>query len=235
MPEIKVCAVIICTNQLNTVSKYVAKHLPYVEKYIIIDGGSQDESILYFRNWASIEPKLNIFLHPWCNIFPKQRNYYLKHAKELCGDGNNWWILVHDSDEYFSDGLLENLKDIIASGEEVGANVINIRDCSILLKGNKEVHRQPNEYWKHLLFKLLPETHYIEESHPHETLSQFHRRDVRVGGERVTEDEKDVFYYHVKQEGSVWAHGFRNAIINGGGANSGERSVIWQEFKKIIT
>lgn len=205
-----------------------------MDRYIIVDGGSQDDSIPYFRNWSKWEPKLNLFIHPWCNIFPKQRNYYIQHARELCSASDNNWLLVHDSDEYYSEGLLENIKDIILEAESIGANVVDIQDQSIALKAHKEMHRQPNEYWKPWLFKLLPETHYIEESHPHETLYQLNRKDVRVGGVGAAPDGKDIFYNHVKQEGSVWAHGARNALVNGGGNNSGDKSVIFREFKTLI-
>ena len=102
------------------------------------------------------------------------------------------------------------------------------------MKGPKEVSRNTSQYWKFWLFKMQPETQYSLPHNPHEVLLQPNRKDGRVGGEKATEDGKDIFYYHIKQRGATWLHGFRNWLINGGGYNLGEKSKPWGEFRDLV-
>lgn len=234
MSEIKIVANVMQTNRLKETVQTVETHLPYVDKYIIVDGASQDESVIYLRNWSEVEPKINFFLHPWKDNFPEQRNHCLEHARELCNDGDEWWALVHDSDELFSDGFLENMRDIIDQARESGANEVDVQCQSQSYHGDKLVHKSTDNYYKQLLFRLYPETQYIVADNPHIHLYQPNMRTARVGGEKVTGDGKDILYYHQKQEDVTWLRGARNFFIGGAGLNLGDKNPYWVEFKMIV-
>ena len=54
-------------NRLWETKRCVENALPYVDHIVIVDGGSLDDSIPYFRNMSTEEPKLHFYIHPWCD------------------------------------------------------------------------------------------------------------------------------------------------------------------------
>ena len=97
---------------------------PFVDRIIVIDGGSIDDSIFYLRNMAKENPKMEFYIHPWIDNFSAQRNNYLSRVED------NSWVLVSDPDEYFDLSFLENLEAVIKDAEAAGKDMVGIQ-CNI--------------------------------------------------------------------------------------------------------
>jgi glycosyltransferase involved in cell wall biosynthesis len=163
--------------------------LPWITKAIIVDGGSIDDSIYYFRNWSLVEPKIEFHIYPWNDQFSEQRNNYLRHVP----DGA--WVLVSDPDEIFMDETLQKLQAAIQRAEEKGKDMIGFQCRSVTLKGPERVWENLDNYWKRLLFKKYPGTKYAGQ--PHEHLEN-HPLQIM---------DTNLIYEHRKQENVIWVRG----------------------------
>jgi len=208
-------------NRLSEVKKCVERALPYVDHIVVVDGGSVDDSLFYFRNWSQQEPKLHFYLHPWTDHFSDQRNNYLLRAKEFAKPGD--YILVSDPDELFEEETFKKIREIAQHVEKTGHNAAGFQCRSVSLKGEEKVWESLDNYWKHLLYKWEPELKY--HGNPHEGVS------TKGGGLRVMNTE--FIYEHIKQENIIWHRGMRNFVIGGGGPNLGNSNAVWVEFKEI--
>ena len=203
-------------NRLYDTMKCIERVKPYVDRIVIVDGGSTDDTIPTLRNYEGVE----LYIHPWADNFPEQRTNYLKHAGE--DNGGTDWILVSDPDELFSKEALENMREEIDQAEPY--NMLAFESNSVSMHGPKIVNHSHDKYWKGLLFKYNPGMHYI--GNPHETL-------IINGGPRVK--NLPYRYYHIKQQNITWHRGFRNFHIGGGGPNLGDKNKYWIEYKSILT
>lgn len=204
-------------NRLSETKYCLEKYLPYVDKAIIVDGGSIDDSIFYLRNWAEKEPKLEVYFHPWSDNFSAQRNNYLSRVPD------NTWVLVSDPDEWFEDDLLKNLRNLTTHAEANGKDMIGFQCRSVSLKGPQRVWENLDQYWKRLLFKKYPNTKYV--GNPHESLSSHPHRIM----------DTPYVYEHVKQENIIWHRGARNMFVNGGGPNLSSSNPRWVELRNICS
>ena len=152
-------------NRLHEVIQCIQRVKPYVDRVVVVDGGSCDDTILTLRNWEGVE----LYLHPWNDNFSQQRTNYIKRAE---GNGGTDWILVSDPDELFSEVTLQNMRDTIA---QVGPryNMIAFESHSVTAKGDKMVNERQDQYWKPLLYRWNPGIHYI--GNPHEALPHTRR------------------------------------------------------------
>lgn len=79
----RIHAALMTQNELTDLVPNLQALEPHVHTITVVDGGSTDGTIPYLRNWAK-QPsgaKIRLFIHPWKDNFPEQRNNYLK----LCG------------------------------------------------------------------------------------------------------------------------------------------------------
>lgn len=202
-------------NRLHETRHCIEKYLPYVDKIIIVDGGSIDDTIITLRNWSEVEPKLEFYLHPWSDDFSAQRNNYLQHVP------NDTWALISDPDEWFEDNTLQNLAKAIQLAESMKKDMIGFQCRSVSYKGQERVWENLDNYHKRLLFKKYPKTHYA--GNPHEHL---------VNHPHQILDTK-LIYEHVKQENVIWHRGARNMWTGGGGPNLGEKNPRWIDLRRI--
>lgn len=202
-------------NRLYDVMRAIERVKPYVDRVVVVDGGSTDDTILTLRNYEGVE----FYLHPWEDNFPKQRTNYLKHAGE--DNGGTDWCLISDPDELFSEKALKHMRGEIDNAGPY--NMLNFRCNSITMRGPQIVNRSNDKYWKSLLFKWNPGIHYV--GNPHETL-------IIDGGHRVK--ELPYIYYHIKQDNMTWHRGCRNAWIGGGGPNMGTEQKLWSPFRDLV-
>lgn len=204
-------------NRLVETTKCIQDVLPYVDRVIIVDGGSIDDSIFTLRNWAEEEPKLEFYLHPWTDNFSAQRNNYLDRVEA------NSWVLVSDPDEFFEQDTLENLQSLITSAEANDKNMIRFQCRSVSLKGSKRVWESVDNYWKGLLFKKYTGTRYA--GNPHERLANHPHRYI----------DTPFKYEHVKQQNVIWHRGARNLFAGGGGPNLGASNPRWVELRTLCS
>jgi glycosyltransferase involved in cell wall biosynthesis len=208
-----------CQNNLHEVRDCISRALPYVDHIIVVDGGSVDDSIFYFRNWSQQEPKLHFYIHPWTDQFSEQRTKYLRHADEFAKPGD--WILVSDPDELFEEQTFQKLPLLIEAIQKKGDyNAAGFQCRSVSLKGPHRVWESLDNYWKHLFYRWEPNLRYIGQ--PHETL-------LISGGLRIV--NTPLLYEHIKQENVIWKRGARNLFVGGGGPNLGDKNPRWTELK----
>jgi len=213
-------------NRLAETKACVERYLNYVDEVVVVDGGSVDDSIFYFRNWAQEEPRLHFHVIPWKDKFYEQRTNYLRLADKLAKPGD--YLLVSDPDELFEIKLLEHLPKVADYLEANNFNVACFQSRSVTAKGGKRVHENLDEYWKHLFYRWEPNMCYV--GNPHETLiipSQF--RAVNF----------NLVYEHIKQENVTWHRGARNFFVWGVGRNPAtdpdkSKMAVWQNFRKVI-
>lgn len=207
-------------NEAYELIPHIERVLPYVDSVTIVDGGSKDQTIYYFRNWEQVEPKLRFFIYPWSDNFPAQRNNYLKHVAEIAKPGD--WIATADADEYYADETLEKLHKVIDLAEQKGCNLIGLQCRSVSMKGPERVWENLDEYWKHLIIKWDPNFHYSG-FRVHEGKAGIPHNIMNTG----------LIYEHVKQENIIWLRGFRNLFCGGGGPNLGNKNPVWPKLRKL--
>lgn len=204
-------------NRLPETKFCLERVLPHVDRAVIVDGGSIDDSIFYFRNWAQQEPKLEFYLHPWTDNFSAQRNNYLSRVED------NTWVLVSDPDEWFSDDILKNLHQLINTAESQNKDMIGFQCRSVSLKGPHRVWENLDSYHKRLLFKKYPGVQYA--GNPHEHLKGHPHRIM----------DTSLIYEHVKQENIIWHRGARNLFAGGGGPNLGVGNPRWVALRQLCS
>lgn len=211
----KIAYCMMTMNRLYDTMKCIERVKPYVDRIVVVDGGSVDDTILTLRNYDGVE----LYIHPWEDNFSKQRTNYLKHAGD--DNGGTDWVLVSDPDELFSEEALENMrKEIDNAGPH---NMLAFESNSVSMMGPKVCHHSHDKYWKPLLFKWDQNIHYI--GNPHETL-------IIDKGPRIK--NLQYRYYHIKQENMTWHRGARNAWIGGGGPNLGTKQKLWKPFRILV-
>ena len=207
-------------NRLSETKHCVEKCLPYVDKVIIVDGGSIDDTVFYFRNWSQQEPKIEFYIHPWRDQFSEQRNNYIRYVPD------HTWALVADPDEWFEDRTLEKLKKLTELGDQKGYTMFGFQCRSVTMKGPERAWEHVDDYWKGLFFKKFPSTKYV--GNPHETLLKPEQRPPNYAMVKT-----DLIYEHVKQENVIWHRGARNMFAGGGGPNLGKKNPRWIRLREV--
>lgn len=217
----KIHAAAMTQNELKYLVYNVERMLPYVDTVTLVDGGSSDDTIVYFRNWEKRESKIRFFIHPWEDNFPKQRNNYVKRVAEIAKPGD--WVLTFDADEVFEINTLENLHAVADHADALGKNMIGFRCRSVSERGGQRCWENLDEYWKELFIKWDPNFHYTGYK-CHEGKGGIPHNIMRV----------NLIYEHVKEENVIWKRGCRNSFVAGGGDNVGESNPIWVKVLKFL-
>lgn len=213
--SVKIYYCCMCQNELSEVASQVSRVLPHVDKVIVSDNGSIDNTIFYMRNWASLEPKIEFCTYSWADNFSEARNNYLSKVP------GNAWVAVSDCDEVYEEKLLQDIRDIIEYAEKNNKDMIGLQCKSVTMKGPVKVWENLDNYHKRLIFKKYPKTHYI--GNPHESLAEHPHKIM---------DTKYI-YEHIKQENIIWKRGFRNMFIQGSGKNLGSKNPHWTLLRQI--
>lgn len=156
-------------NSLHEIKPYIESVIPYIDRFIYIDGESIDGTIDYLLsiNNKNQNDKIEIYNHPWKDNFPEQRNNYLKHFTEKQSQG---YILVSDTDEHFTIDTLQNLRSIIKTTKSEGCNGIKFLAYDIIIDDNNtnkiiEEHVSKSNFHKPLMFKYHPSIKYNGSAH----------------------------------------------------------------------
>lgn len=218
------------TNRFDMMSVNIERALPYFDKFIIVDGGSTDGTV----EWLEKQPKVDLVKFKWCDNFPLSRNQYLKRVGELREEGEISLCCVADDDEFYSEFLMEHIKDFGLQMLQNNFNqlAIRCRSVSIDREGNR-VWESLDDFWKPLVFFWEPGIHYAD-TKLHETL-------VPPSGMRQSrandfaDTNQEILYEHIKQENVIWPRGMRNFYTFGGGPNLGEKQPLWKPFREILS
>lgn len=235
--KVKIVGAMMATNRRHESALNIKKTLPYVDNFVLVDGGSgEDESIIFFRNLEKREPKFKLYVNFFEYDFPKQRNFYLDKAKEFIKTGDNVWVLVMDSDEVYTLAFLRNMRGIIQEAENLGANCIATRCRSVWTEGGEVVETTLDNFWRLSLVKLFPETHYVGDR-GHESISQPNMKVASCGDDYIKDNfDETIQYLNCKEKnGSIWIRGMRNATCWGGGKNLHDKNMYYVEWRKLIS
>lgn len=208
------------TNRLHEIKSYIETTLPYIDRFIFIDGGSTDGTVDFLKSISEKnDNKLEVYIHEWQDKFSAQRNNYLKHFTEK---QNNGWILVSDTDEHYPIDTLSSLKQAIRIAESEGYNGIKFQVIDIEVDSddrNKILSRNKGQYWKALLYRYFPNIHY--EGEPHESLV----------GYPIRWKDTSLTYEHYRSERKIYERATENFFIS----NSNRYSPKWAEFRFLCT
>jgi glycosyltransferase involved in cell wall biosynthesis len=231
---------------------------PYVDRLVIIDGGSTDGTLPGLEaiggvdyakvNYEDLEEvaksapeflkgKMVIVNKPWCDNFPEQRNAYVETVGLLRDSNEASWICVSDSDEYFSERLRMQLKTIIeryAEPKNLTMLLVQARDVMLDEDTGDRVEEAVPDYFKNLIYKWNP-TLKVTGDHVHEGFNQNFRME-QLPNNIDKGPEFEILYEHRKRgKGVVWERAHcRNFFIRGGGPNLGERQKLWKPFREMI-
>lgn len=206
------------TNRLHEIksNNYISSVLPWIDKFIFIDGGSEDGTVEYLN---SLGNKVEVYAHPWQDRFSEQRNHYLEKLKERNYGG---WVITSDTDEHYPIESLKYIKSIIPEIELKGYNGLKVQVVDITVDDNdfnKEISRNTNQYWKPLIFKYNPNIRY--EGEPHETLT----------GHPIRWYKSNILYEHRRSKLHILQRATENFFIS----NSNRWSEKWSDFRFLCT
>jgi len=227
---------------------------PYVDRCIIIDGGSTDGTLAGLQaiagnNYAdvmydacdetkrNIKEKMVVVHKKWCDNFPEQRNAYVEMVSLLRDSNEASWIAVSDSDEFFSERLRIQMKTIIekyAEPKRVSMLLIQARDITLDKDTLEVASMAVPDYFKNLIYKWHPKLK-ITGDHVHEGFNMnFVMEKLPNNIDKGREHE--ILYEHIKRgTGVVWERAHcRNFKIRGGGPNLGEAQKLWKPFCEMI-
>ena len=215
----------ITQNRLRETIESVNAVLPFVDKAIIVDGGSVDDTIVYMRNWEKEEPKIKFIVSAWRDNFPAQRNVYLR---EVPTDN---WVVVSDPDEVFARSTCDKFRALAEEAEKRNLQEydgVAFRAHDVFKRGEKIVHTSVSDFHKPLMFMKYSDTIYDINSNPHENL-------IRTSGAKYRfKRASELEYFHIKQENVIWVRGARNFFIGGGGMNLGRSNPSWVSFRELV-
>lgn len=218
--DLKIGWACITLNRLAELQLVVRRMSGHVDRLIVVDGGSQDETILWCRGRKDVD----LIVKPWPDNFSQQRNVYLNRARELGLD----WLCISDTDELYSEVTVRDLRTLIEFGEGVGFGGFQLRCEEVALAGDEEIGRKnplgEAAFYKHLIVRLTPSLHYVGNPHEGFRWGPSEQRAAMKAPEKF-------FYEHRKPLGCVAQRGARNFFIAGGGDN--ERPAKWQQFRLL--
>jgi len=211
-------------NNFDQAFEAIKRIKPYVDRVVVVDGGSVDGTIPALRAWDGVE----FHVHPWtADDFAKQKNITLSHCAE---NGGADFILFMDPDEWIPEVTGKNLQKIIeecSGGYPERLSLIRLRARDVELSGTTIISNRNTGFFKPLFFRHHPYNRYV--GHIHENLTL---------GVRGLDVQTMYEYYHIKEQNAVKISGTRNLFIGGGDitdAGKGDRYTLkWIEFRKFV-
>jgi glycosyltransferase involved in cell wall biosynthesis len=194
--------------------------MPYVDKVLIVDGGSTPEFVDYLN---SLGPKVRRAYRKWNDSFADQYNFFLSQM-----DGG--WVLIQDVDEFPSEELLKSLRGLIKEanrGEKFCCVEFRCNPMSIDDKfENITWDPGPVNHYRQIFFRHTKNLHYTVSLH--QSLQGYQNGRIL---------RRDETYYHVKTRQQEFRSSTRNFFIAGiwpSGSLTGEKTSEWHEMKEIV-
>ena len=147
------------------------------------------------------------------------------------------WMLIQDSDEIFSKGILEKARHACDIGDKTGVYRYLVRSKSVELDANyNPIKEQYDDYWKPLIYKWLPELRIVGfKVHEGFNINPRTKFFTKYKTEEERKLEKTYWYSHSKPPGEIWKRAHcRNFVQGGAGNNMGEFNPLWLPFLKLI-
>jgi len=212
-PNIDLTYCMVSLNRLDETKKAIRHHAPFVDRVIIIDGGSKDGSHEWFKSEECNKYNLEYHVSPWVDDPPGQRNKYLNLV-------NSGWVLVTDCDEYLEIPGLYQLRHLAKRAEDSGCTGVAFVAHDIQYTSDGSVWDSKSSYYNRIFFKAHPGMHYV--GHTHVGLARPGLSDVCM--------KTEYKYYHIKSWEDVYIRGCRNYWTTGMSAQN-IVTAEWMEFK----
>lgn len=223
-PKIVYCFMTL--NRLDEMKVAIERVYDYVDYIVAVDGGSVDGTLDYLRSLN----KCKIIERKWSDEFDVQRNQYLNYVIKEHPDS---WVLVSDTDEWFSKDLIQNLKYIVMGAEKEEVNRLGFMSWFKIVsapdspkKYDKSIDMQLKTkeidkiFYKKLCFKAQEGMEYVKS--PHEGL---------LGKWNIVNLCHPEWYFeHVKTRKAEVERGCRNYFVAGPSMKKDER---WKDFRKM--
>lgn len=217
VPDIKITLCLASFNRLKESRIYIQRHARFVDRVIVIDGGSWDGSVEYFNSQECKKNNVECYVNEWVDNPPQQRNRYL----DLIDGG---WVLVLDCDELLEIPALYQLKFLAKEAEDKGFTGVAFLAHDIQVDATGGVYDSLSNYYNRLFFKASPGMKYV--GHTHVALVRPNLRDSCM--------KTEYQYYHIKPWEDVFFRACRNYWTTAGVAqNSYDEK--WREFKQLTT
>lgn len=124
--HIELTAIIIVKDEERCIKRCIDSIVNEVDKIIIIDTGSTDDTIRIIKELKY--KKIKIYNYTWNNDFSEARNFGLDKV-------NNGWIIFIDADEYLEENI--NLRKIISEFSKI-KDVSNLTICPSIKNPNDD-------------------------------------------------------------------------------------------------
>ena len=216
-PDIKVTLCMASFNRLDESKIWVRRHSPFVDRTIIIDGGSWDGSIEFFNSQECKDLNVECYVHPWVDDPPGQRNKYL----DLIDGG---WVLVLDCDELLEEPAVYKLRYLAKDAEDKGCDGVAFIAHDIQIEPEGGIYDSKSNYYNRSFFKATPKMRYM--GHTHVAL---YRPDAK---DRCMKTEYQ--YFHIKPWADVFFRACRNYWTTCGVADNRNDDKSWLEFKQLV-
>jgi glycosyltransferase involved in cell wall biosynthesis len=216
-PNIKITLCMVSFNRLDESMVWVRRHCKHVDRTIIIDGGSTDGSIEFFQSQECRDLKVELYVYPWQDDPPTQRNKYL----DLINEG---WVLVLDCDELLELPALHKLRCIAKEAEDNRCDGVAFRSHDIQTDLDGGVYDSLSSYYNRSFFMASRGMKYI--GHTHVAL-------YRPGmSDRCMKTEYQ--YYHIKPWADQFIRACRNYWTTCAVANNRNDDPVWIAFKSMV-
>jgi hypothetical protein len=228
-------------EQFEGTKRCVEEMAPFVDYCIIVVEKQrpfteeQKKTLLKHQNVILMEEEYR-------DNLPEFRNIYLNKAREIMKQqGKPAWLCVSDSDEFYSEELRKNLRQLIAEYDAKGYNQLGIRckerfvvhewmDEIDILKEIPNTSRD-SSYYKLLIYKICCDQLRYEgigiAKRTHETWY------CPVHPWRAIYLPPQYTYEHAKSVMQIWRNAARNVYQSGGGNDLGDRVPEWVELHSI--
>lgn len=206
-------------SRIDEVKTVIRRTSPRVDRTIVVDGGSTDGIIEWLKSEECKKLNVEVYVHPWMDDPPGQRNRYLRYA-----DGFSDWILLLDADELLEEPALYTLHQLAEESEKNGVTLVGLQSHDIITDNieGKPVYENLAEHWAPSFFKHGPEVHYS--GHTHVTLHA-------LPGVRFNSHYR---YFHIKTLADQWIRGQRNYFTS---AKVAQNVVddTWKKFREMCS
>lgn len=214
VPDVKITYCMVTFNRLDETKKAVRHHAPFVDRVIIIDGGSKDGSRAWFESEECKKYNLEYQVSLWVDDPPGQRTKYL----DLIDGG---WVLVTDCDEYLELPALYQLRHLTKQAEDKGCTGVAFVSHDIQYKSDGSIWDSKSSYYNRIFFKAHPGMRYV--GHTHVGLARPGLSDACL--------RTEYKYYHIKAWEDMYIRGCRNYWTTGV-CTQNASAPEWEEFKE---
>jgi glycosyltransferase involved in cell wall biosynthesis len=220
----KITYALVTLNRLEELQFACRRVSPWVDRTVIVDGGSEDGTLEWLASQEAKDLKIEFkvskqYRYAYGNHTPKERNQYLEMA------GADGWILVTDTDEFLEEEACKNLRSLVERAEAQGIDGLMFRAHDLWSYEDGQVYDNLSSYYHHsMLFKAYPGMTYTGHTH-----SGIHRPGCKNRWAKTQYE-----YLHVKHERTMWRNDTYMWWTSAKVADNVTDTPEWLEFHELM-